>query len=141
MDFAVRESTTISVSARRLAAALAAVVLVCAAPAATEFNLATAANWARVMLLGGGLLLVYVVWLALLPCRETLWSISCVFAVAAAGGVLIMAVILFSPRDRPLPLDLGEARTFAAAWSAFVALLLCAGGVLAGRLAAAIKHP
>jgi hypothetical protein len=106
-------------------------------PAVLEINLAVAPNWARVLLLGGGLLLAYLAWLMLVPCREALWAITWVFAIAAAGGTLTMAVVLFSPPNRPLPLELGDSRAFAAAWCALSASLLSAGSVRAGRLTVA----
>jgi FtsH-binding integral membrane protein len=141
MSIGMSETTTMSTRVQRLAAVLAGLVLVCVAPAATNVNLAAAPNWARVLLLGGGLLLVYLAWLAISPCREALWSIACVFAIAAACGVLTMAVVLFFPRDQPLPLDLGDGRVFVAAWSALVAALLSCGSIIAGRLAVAGEQP
>lgn len=135
MQFPRREATAFSTLVRRLAAALAALVLVCVGPAFGEIDLAAAPDWARVLLLVGGLLLVYLVWLALLPCREALWTVTWVFAIAASGGVLTLAVVLFSPRDRALPLGLGSDRVVAIAWCGVCATLLCAASVMAGRLA------
>jgi hypothetical protein len=124
-------------ASRRLAALLGVLVLVCVSPAVLHFDLVAAPNWARVMILGGGLLLVYVAWLALTPCRETLRTITWVFAIAAAGGALTMAWIWFTPRDKSLPLDLGEARVFAIAWSAVIACVFSLGSVLAAKYASA----
>ncbi len=123
-------------SARRLAALLAGLVLIAIGPALAEIDLHAAPNWARVLLLAGGLMAVYVLWMALAPCCEALWSIMWVFATAAAGGVLMVAVALFTPQDRLLPLDLGTARGMAAGWCAVIAVLSSVGSMLAGRLAA-----
>jgi hypothetical protein len=132
---AQRDLMSTIAAARRLAALLALLVVVCVGPAMMHFNLAAAPNWARVLLLGGGLLLAYIAWLALLPCRETLRTITWVFAIAAAAGTLTLAVVLFSPREESLPLGLGEARMIAVAWCVVVAALMSLGSVLAARSA------
>ncbi|MEX2185953.1 MAG: hypothetical protein WD875_04125 [Pirellulales bacterium] len=122
-------------SARRLAALLAALVLIAVGPAIAKFNLAAAPDWARVLLLGGGLAMAYLAWMALAPCREALWSITWALAIAAAAGVLVMAVALFTPQERPLPLDIGPTRGPAVAWCLTIAVLSSVGSLLAGRLA------
>jgi hypothetical protein len=138
---APREMEGTVAATRRLAALLAVLVLVCVSPAVMHFNLATAPNWARVLILGGGLLLVYVAWLALMPCRETLRTITWVFAIAAAAGALTLALVLFSPRGEPLPLGIGEAQLFSIAWCAVISFVLSIGSVVAARLTPApLEH-
>jgi hypothetical protein len=116
----------VSATARRLALLLAAFVLVSIGPAWLHVNLVAAPNWARVLLLSGGLLL---------PCRATLWTICWTFAIAAAASVLVLALVLFTSLDRPLPLEITTTRVPAIAWCVLIATLLSIGSLLAGRLA------
>lgn len=122
-------------SARRLAILLAGFVLIGMAPSFLHINLVTAPNWARVLLLSGGLLLAYLAWMSLAPCRATLWTICWTFALAASGSVLLMAIVMFTSPDRPLPLEITTTRAPAIAWSAAIATLLNTGSLLAGRQA------
>lgn len=141
MHFPPHDERALSTATRRLAAALAAVVLVCIGPAVVEVNLVAAPNSARGLLLGGGLLLVYIAWLALVPCRETLWAVTWALAIAAAGSVLTLAVVLFASPSRLQRFGLGESRTFTAAWFAVTAGLLAAASVFAGRVASRAEKP
>lgn len=128
-------SPRVATSARRFALLLAGFVLVGIGPAWLHVNLVAAPNWARVLLLVGGLLLAYLAWMSLAPCRATLWTICWTFAIAAAASVLLLAIVLFTSPDRPLPLEITTTRAPAIAWSATIATLLSTGSLLAGRLA------
>jgi hypothetical protein len=128
-------SPRVAASARRLAILLAAFVLIGIGPAWLHVNLVAAPNWARVLLLSGSLLLAYLAWMSLAPCRETLWSICWTFALAAAASVLLLAIVLFTSPDRPLPLGITTSRWPTIAWCGTIATLLSTGSLLTGRLA------
>lgn len=128
--------TSVTSKSRKLAALLLALVLSSIAPALVELNLVAAPDWARLLLLSGSLVVVYVVWMALAPCRETLRTITWVLAIAAAAAALAVGVVLFSEPNRPLPLEITASRAFAVTWCAIIATLLSIGSVVAGRVAA-----
>jgi hypothetical protein len=106
-----------------LTVVLGAGVALSAAPALPYLNLLEAPGWARIVLLVAALQLVYIAWMASIPDWSTVWIGMVVFALAAAFYGAGTAVLMFTPPDRVVPLDLHDLRDKAKGWCAAMLLL------------------
>lgn len=124
-------------SVRILAFAQIALALFSAGPALSHLNLATAPDWARLLLLAAGLQITYALWLMLLTDWSSVWVSMAIWAATAATYGLFWTAIAFTAVDDPLEmLDLDPVRSKAAGWC--FAMLIFAGIMTAvcGRTAA-----
>ncbi len=124
-------------SVRMLAFAQIALALFSAGPALSHLNLATAPDWARLLLLVAGLQITYALWLMLLADWSSVWVSMAIWAATAAAYGLFWTAIAFTAVDDPLEmLDLDSIRGRAAGWC--FAMLIFAGIMTAvcGRTAA-----
>lgn len=117
-----------------LAVGLVVVTLFCAAPATKHLNLAEAPGWARIVLLLSALQLVYIAWMVSLPDWSTVWVGMLVFAIVASIYGMGMAIVMATPRDRPLMLGMDAVRYSAAGWCLAVVLLTSLMTYFCGRI-------
>lgn len=118
-----------------LSTAMAVLSLFCVAPAMAHWNLGSAPNWARAVLLLSLLQLAYGAWVASIPDWSTLRASMIVFTVVAALYGLTMTVALTTPLENALPLDLTDVRREAVLWCAGVVLLASLLAYFCGRAA------
>lgn len=122
-------------STKWLAGILLAAVLFSFAPVAyhMQVNLATAPDWARIVVLLAALQAVYVGWMLSAPDWSTVWVVMLVFAGVSALYAVATAMAIATPPERAMPLDLGGVRYSARAWCAAVLALMSLCTYLAGR--------
>jgi hypothetical protein len=106
-----------------LGAAMAALSLYCMAPAVRYWNLSTAPDWARAVLLLSFLQLAYMAWVVSIPDWATLWSSMIVYTILAALYGATMTVALTTPPEENVLLELTDVRRQAPLWCASVVLL------------------
>ncbi|OHB85914.1 MAG: hypothetical protein A2V98_14590 [Planctomycetes bacterium RBG_16_64_12] len=117
-----------------LAFFLALVVAFSTFPAWEHLNLATAPDWARIVLLLAALEAFYIVWMLATPDWASVWVVALVFAFVAAVYAMATAIVLATPLDKALPLGLGEFRLLAARWCASVLVLSALATYLCGHI-------
>ncbi len=100
---------------------------------AWQVNLATASGWARVVVLVAALQAIYVGWMLSAPDWSTAWVVMLVFAGVSALYAVATAMVIATPPDRAMPLELGEVRYSARAWCAAVLAVMSLCTYLAGR--------
>jgi hypothetical protein len=93
------------------------------APVFEHLNLASAPNWARIVLAITLVELAYVVWMVTVPDWSTVWTAMIVFALVAAVYGAALALTVMTPRTSLMLFDLDENRDVARWWCAAVVLL------------------
>ena len=121
---------------RWLAFFLGLVTVFSVTPAVVHLNLATAPGWARVALALAALQVAYIVWMLVTPDWSTVWVVMLVFALVAALYALVTAIVLVTPLDRPVPLELGDIRATAVRWCGAVLMATTLATYLCGRAGA-----
>jgi hypothetical protein len=121
--------------AYQIALALAILCLLELLPSLWRPNLSTAPDWSRAVLLGSIGQLAFVVWMATIPDRGSIWVLMLVFAVAATSYAAVASILLLTPDTFDLPLGLTEARWPAFWWSSLMALLCAAAAFYCGHTA------
>ncbi len=122
---------------RSLAAAQVVLALFSAGPALSHLNLATAPDWARLLLFSAALQIAYACWMLTLPDWSTVWVSMAIWAATAAAYGLFWTAIAFTATDQPVELlGLDPIRGKAAGWC--LAMLIFAGIMtgICGRTAA-----
>lgn len=117
---------------RWLASLLALVVAFSTFPAWRHLDLQTAPAWARLVLLLAALQGCYILWMLATPDWASVWIVMLVFAFAAAVYGMLTAIVLATPVDRPLPLDIGVLRPLAPRWCGSVLGLMVLATYLSG---------
>jgi hypothetical protein len=115
-----------------------ALVLLCTVellPSLWHLNLSTAPDWSRAVLLGSLWQLAFVVWMATIPDRGSVWVLMLVFAVAATVYGAIASIALLTADEIDLPLGLASARWPAFWWSSLMAVLCAAAAFYCGHTA------
>ncbi|MFH1923116.1 MAG: hypothetical protein ABIP48_24910 [Planctomycetota bacterium] len=123
-------------SLRWLAFFLAVVVAFSTFPAWDHLNLATAPDWARIVLLLAALEGFYILWMLATPDWASVWVVTLVFAFVAAVYAMATAIVVATPLGRPMPLDIGELHSLAPRWCASVLLLTALATYLSGHTTA-----
>ena len=121
--------------AHRIACALALLCAVQLLPSLRHLNLSTAPDWSRAVLLGSLWELAFVVWMATIPDRGSIWVLMLVFAVAATTYGAIASIALLTADDLDLPLGLASARWPAFWWSSVMAMLCTVAAFYCGHTA------
>ena len=119
-------------SLRWLASFLAFVVLFSTFPAWEHLDLQTPPGWARLVLLLAALQGCYILWMLATPDWASVWVVMLVFAFSAAVYGMMTAIVLATPLDRPVPLDIGELRPVAPRWCGSVLGLMVLATYLSG---------
>jgi len=117
---------------RWLASLLALVVVFSTFPAWRHLDLQTAPAWARLVLLLAALQGCYILWMLATPDWASVWIVMLVFAFAAAVYGMLTAIVLATPLDRPLPLEIGALRPLAPRWCGCVLGLMVLATYLSG---------
>jgi hypothetical protein len=100
-----------------------------------RLNLATAPDWARVVLLMAAVQAVYIAWMLNAPDWASVWVVMLVFAGVSAMYAVATAVAIATPLDSLIWLDMGEVRKPARAWCTSVLLAMSLATYLCGRTA------
>jgi hypothetical protein len=119
-----------------LASFLAFVVVFSTFPAWGHLDLQVAPGWARLVLLLAALQGCYILWMLATPDWSSVWVVMLVFAFAAAVYAMLTAIVLATPLDRPVPLDIGELRPWAPRWCGSVLGLMVLATYLSGLTSA-----
>jgi phage FluMu protein Com len=113
---------------------LFALVLFQLAPALRYWNLATAPDWARYVMMLAVVQLGFAIWMTSLPDWSTVRVTMFVLAgVATLYGVTLGIAALTSPTNS-LPFDMDDVRDKVRLWSAAVLLLVCLMTYICGRV-------
>ena len=105
-------------------------------PVWDHLNLATAPDWARIVLLLAALEAFYILWMLLTPDWASVWVVTLIFALVATLYGMATAVAMASPLDQPLPLELGPLRRVAPRCCGSVALCTLLAAYLCGHMSA-----
>lgn len=118
----------------QLAAALAALSLFQMLPALMRGSFSSVPEWARWLMLLSALQLAYFAWMAIVPDWSTVWVAAVVCAATATLYAGMLAMVLFTPSGKPVPLELDKLRFQARLWSAAMFLLWLLATYLCGRV-------
>lgn len=121
---------------RWLAVFLGFVVVFSTFPAWGHLDLQGAPGWARLVLLLAALQGCYIVWMLATPDWASVWVMMLVFAFAASVYGMMTAIVLATPLDRPVPLEIGELRLLAPRWCGSVLGLMVLATYLSGLTSA-----
>jgi hypothetical protein len=126
----------------KLAVLLGAAVLLSLLPAVWHGHLSphVAPGWARSVLMVAGLQGLYVVWMLNAPDWATVRVVMFVFAAVATGYAVATTAVMATPPDHPLPLELGNVRSWAAGWCGGMVLVMGLCTFFSARLSTAWRH-
>ncbi|MEK6247960.1 MAG: hypothetical protein N2C12_07260 [Planctomycetales bacterium] len=120
-------------SVRWVGAVLALITFAGMYPLRETTSLTEAPAWAQCLLLLSVLQLAYVGWLVTLPDWSTVRVLMVVYSSAAAIYGFLLAVVLFTPVDRPLLLMLESVRATVGIWCGIMLLTTFLGAMICGR--------
>jgi len=104
-------------------------------PALQYYELSEAPGWANAIWIISALQFVYVCWIVLLPDWSTVWVGMVLFALSAGLYALCFGIVLFSPVDKEIILQLDMIRSKAPGWCVCIVLLMGMMSFLCSRLA------
>jgi hypothetical protein len=121
-----------------LALILGLVVAFSVAPVFLDYrrlNLATAPDWARVVLLVAAVQAVYIAWMLGAPDWASVWVVMLVFAAASTLYAVATAVAIATPLEYPMWLEMDKVGSSAQKWCGSVLAAMSLATYLCGRTA------
>jgi hypothetical protein len=104
--------------------------------AASYFNVETAPDWARLVLLAAAMQLFFIAWMMAAPDWAGVWVVMVVFALVSTAYGMVTAMAIAWPVDKPMLLGMEEVRRSAGYWCGSVLAVTALGTYLCGRLSA-----
>ncbi len=117
-----------------LGAGLAVLSVFQLAPAAGHLDVASAPDWARVLIVLAMVQLAYCAWMVLVPDWSTVWIAMLVFAVVTALYGAALGAVMFTPTGEPVLLGMDEVRQPARLWCGAILLLSGLMTYVCGRI-------